>query len=516
MRKDMYDCVIIGAGVIGAAAARELSKYELNILVLEKGEDVCVGTSKANSGLVHAGFDAKPGSLKAEMNVKGNAMMKALCKELDVPFRQTGALVLAFSEEEKEILKTLKRQGEQNGVPELSILDKEALLSLEPNLAEQVTAGLFAGTAGIVCPFKLTIAMAENANVNGAAFSFLSEVRNICKKQDEKGVYYELWTEIGRDFTLYGEESRENRIIRTRTVVNCAGLYSDVLHNMVSSIKYRIIPRRGEYCLLDKSAGGHVGRTIFKVPGPLGKGILVTPTVHGNLLLGPTAEDIENKEDTATTGAGLENVLQSVGRTVKDIPINQVITSFAGLRAHVQIQEQKSAYAENGDFIIREAEDAEGFIDAAGIESPGLTSAPAIGERLASIVADKLKPKKKSNFAAFRKDIVHLRDLPEKEQRKLIKAKPEYSNVICRCEMITEGEILDAVYRPLGAKSLDGVKRRTRAGMGRCQAGFCSPKVLEILAEAYKVSPLCISKNGPGSELLSGEDGEIANNVSSC
>lgn len=494
----MYDCVVIGAGVIGAAAARELSKYQLNTLVVEREEDVCVGTSKANSGLVHAGFDAKPGSLKAEMNVKGNAMMDSLCRDLDVPFRRNGALVLAFSEEEKETLMHLLEQGKENGVEGLSVLDRAELLALEPNLAENVTAGLLAETAGIVCPFGLTIAMAENANVNGVGFSFHSKVDEIQKKKDAEGTYYELHMEVGADFTAYGDSHTERKIIETRTVVNCAGLYSDILHNMVSSEKYHIIPRRGEYCLLDKSAGSHVTRTIFKVPGPLGKGILVTPTVHGNLLLGPTAEDIDDKEDIATTAAGFEKVLHSTGATVKEIPLNEVITSFAGLRAH----------EEQGDFIIQEAKDAEGFFDAVGIESPGLTSAPAIGERLAELVAAKLNPEKKQDFIAFRKDIVHLQDLPVSEQKKLIKAKAEYSNVICRCEMITEGEILDAISRPLGAKSLDGVKRRTRAGMGRCQSGFCSPKVLEILAKAYHVSPLQISKNGQGSELLTGVNGE--------
>lgn len=495
----MYDCVVIGAGVTGAATARELSKYKLNTLVVEREEDVCVGTSKANSALVHAGFDAKPGSLKAEMNVEGSMMMEALCRELDVPYYKNGALVLAFSQEEKATLGQLKAQGEQNGVEGLSILNREELLSMEPNLAEHVVAGLLAETAAILCPFKLTIAMAENANVNGVAFSFNSEVMHIYKKQDAKGTYYELVLEVGEDFTAYGSRKKEQRTIETRTVVNCAGLYSDTLHNMVSDTKYHIIPRRGEYCLLDKTAGSHVTRTIFKVPGPLGKGILVTPTVHGNLLLGPTAEDIEDKENIATTAAGLEKVLQNIGATVKDIPLNQVITSFAGLRAH----------EENGDFILCEAEDAAGFIDAVGIESPGLSSAPAIGKRLAALVADRLRPEKNQEFIACRKDVVHLRDLPECEQKKLIRAKAEYSNVICRCEMITEGEILDAIYRPLGAKSLDGVKRRTRAGMGRCQSGFCSPKVVELLAKAYHVSPLHISKNGQGSELLTGINGEV-------
>ncbi len=493
----MYDVIIIGAGVVGCAAARELSRYRLRTLVLEKEEDVCAGTSKANSGLVHAGFDAAPGSLKARMNVQGSRMMPSLCQELDVPFQQTGALVVAKNEAEKAVLERLLEQGRENGVEGLSIVEGQNLRRLEPNLAEGVTAALYAETAGLVCPFKLTIAMAENANVNGVEFAFQTQVTDIVAKRDEKGAYYEI---RGEAYPFFAKDPQPERVVyETRVVINCAGVYSDELHNMVSEKKYHITPRRGEYCLLDKAAGGHVSRTVFAVPGTFGKGILVTPTVHGNLLLGPTAEAIRDKEGVCTTAEGIARVLESVAKTVGNIPTRQVITSFAGLRA-----------TEDGkDFIIEEAPDAPGFLDAVGIDSPGLSSAPAIGLRLADMVAGILQPAKNQDFIAARKDIIHLRDLSEKQQKRLIQAKPEYGTVVCRCESITEGEILEAIYRPLGAKSLDGIKRRTRAGMGRCQSGFCSPRVVELLARAYHVSPLLITKSGRGTGLLVGRDKEV-------
>lgn len=493
-----YDCIVIGGGVTGASTARALSAYQLHTLLLEREEDVCAGTSKANSGLVHAGFDAKPGSMKARMNVAGNAQMEQICKELDVAYQKSGALVLAFEEEERNTLFELKAQGEKNGVPGLSVLTAEEVYAMEPNLAEGIVAALYAETAGLVCPFELTIAMAENANVNGVEFSFLSKVTQIDKKEDADGIYYQVKVEKRSMFAAALQEA-EQVIYETRSIVNCAGVYADVLHNMVSSVKYHITPRRGQYCLLDKDAGAHVSRTIFKVPGPLGKGILVTPTVHGNLLLGPTAEDIDDKEAICTTAQGLDQVLAGTAATVRNIPVRKVITSFSGLRAH----------EDHDDFILQEAEGAPGFMDAVGIESPGLSSAPAIGTYLARLVQEYLQAGQKSDFVACRKGILHFANLPVEQQRKLISAKPEYGNVICRCEEVTEGEILDAIYRPLGAKSLDGIKRRTRAGMGRCQAGFCSPKVVELLAKAYQVSAFAVTKAGPGTELLTSYNKEV-------
>ena len=473
---DMYDVIIIGGGVSGAASARELSRYKVRACVLEKEEDVCCGTSKANSAIAHAGYDAEPGSLMAKLNVRGNEMMEQLSKDLDFPFQRIGSLVICLSEEEMPGLQKLYDKGIANGVKGLKILNREEVLEMEPNITDNVYAALYTPTAGIVCPFNLNIALAENAYTNGIEFRFNTEVQNIRKIDGG----YELCTNQGTFCTKY--------------VVNAAGVYADKFHNMVSEKKIHITPRRGDYCLLDKSAGTHVSRTIFSLPTKYGKGVLVTPTVHGNLLVGPTAIDIENKEGTNTTREGLDEVITKAGQNVKNLPMRQVITSFAGLRAH-----------EDGtEFIIGEPEDARGFIDCAGIESPGLTSCPAIGEMVAGILQEKLGLEKKDNFIATRKGILDPDTLTREERAELIQREPAYGNIICRCEMITEGEILDAIRRPLGARSLDGVKRRTRAGMGRCQSGFCSPRTMEILARELHVSMADITKSGGKSRLVVG------------
>lgn len=473
---DMYDVIIIGGGVSGAASARELSRYKVRACVLEKEEDVCCGTSKANSAIAHAGYDAEPGSLMAKLNVRGNEMMEQLSKDLDFPFQRIGSLVICLGEEEMPGLQKLYDKGIANGVKGLKILNREEVLEMEPNITDNVYAALYAPTAGIVCPFNLNIALAENAYTNGIEFRFNTEVQNIRKIDGG----YELCTNQGT--------------FRTKYVVNAAGVYADKFHNMVSEKKIHITPRRGDYCLLDKSAGTHVSRTIFSLPTKYGKGVLVTPTVHGNLLVGPTAIDIENKEGTNTTREGLDEVITKAGQNVKSLPMRQVITSFAGLRAH-----------EDGtEFIIGEPEDARGFIDCAGIESPGLTSCPAIGEMVAGILQEKLGLEKKDNFIATRKGILDPDTLTREERAELIQREPAYGNIICRCEMITEGEILDAIRRPLGARSLDGVKRRTRAGMGRCQSGFCSPRTMEILARELHVSMADITKSGGKSRLVVG------------
>ena len=472
----MYDVIIIGAGVSGASTARELSRYKVKACVIEKEEDVCCGTSKANSAIVHAGYDAAEGSLMAKLNVIGNQMMEELSKELDFPFKKNGSLVVCLHEEDMPNLQALYDRGIANGVKDLRILNREELKEMEPNISDEACAALYAPTAGIVCPFNMNIAMAENAYTNGVEFKFDTEVIDL--KPMEGG-----W-----------EVHTNNGTFQTKYVVNAAGVYADKFHNMVSEKKIHITPRRGEYCLLDKTAGTHVSRTIFSLPGKYGKGILVTPTVHGNLLLGPTATDIEDKEGTNTSREGLEQVISKAEMNVKNIPLRQVITSFAGLRAH-----------EDGhEFLIGELEDAKGFIDCAGIESPGLTSAPAIGEMVAQILKEKMNLEANEDFIATRKGILDPKTLSMEERNELIKAKPEYGNIICRCEMITEGEIIDAIRRPLGAKSLDGVKRRTRAGMGRCQAGFCSPKTMEILARERNVSMFDITKSGKDSNIVVG------------
>ena len=472
----MYDVIIIGAGVSGAASARELSRYKAKICVLEKEEDVCCGTSKANSGIVHAGYDAAPGSLKAMLNVRGNEMMEQLSKDLDFLFQRTGSLVICPDEEGMPGLQKLYDRGLANGVKELKILTREEISAMEPNITDDVYAALYAPSAGIVCPFGMNIALAENAYMNGVEFRFNTEVQDI--RKTEKG--YEIHTGQG--------------VFHAKCVVNAAGVYADKFHNMVSKKKIRITPRRGEYCLLDKNAGKHISRTVFSLPGKYGKGVLVTPTVHGNLLIGPTAVDIRDKEGTNTTREGLDEVISKAGQSVKNLPMRQVITSFAGLRAH-----------ESGaEFIIGEAEDAERFIDCAGIETPGLTSCPAIGEMVAEVLKEKLRLEKKEDFIATRKGILDPNTLAKKERDELIRQESAYGNIICRCEMITEGEILDAIRRPLGARSLDGIKRRTRAGMGRCQSGFCSPKTMEILARELNVSMSDITKSGGNSRLVAG------------
>lgn len=472
----MYDVIIIGGGVSGAASARELSRYKVRACVLEKEEDVCCGTSKANSAIVHAGYDAAPGSLKAKLNVRGNEMMEQLSENLDFPFQKTGSLVICLSGEEMPGLQELYDKGVANGVKGLKILDREEVLGMEPNITDDVYAALYAPSAGIVCPFGMNIALAENACTNGVEFRFNTEVLDI--RKTENG--YEIHTNRG--------------MFQAKCVVNAAGVYADKIHNMVSKKKIHITPRRGEYCLLDKSAGTHVSRTIFSLPTKYGKGVLVTPTVHGNLLIGPTAVDIENKEGTNTTREGLDEVISKAGQNVKNLSMRQVITSFAGLRAH----------EDGSEFIIGEADDAEGFIDCAGIESPGLTSCPAIGGMVAEILREKLGLEEKENFISTRKGILNPNTLAKEERAELIRKEPAYGNIICRCEMITEGEILDAIRRPLGARSLDGVKRRTRAGMGRCQSGFCSPRTMEILARELHVNMSDITKSGGNSWLVVG------------
>ena len=477
----MYDVLIIGGGVTGSAIARELSRYDLKTALFEKGEDVCSGTSKANSGIVHAGFDAAPGSLKAKMNIRGSQMMEELSRKLDFPYKRNGSLVLCFDEKDRPRLEKLLQQGKENGVEGLEILEKKELLALEPALSEEVVCALHAPTGGIVCPFKLTIALAENAAVNGVEFHLNEGVKRV-----QPGTVEGYTVETGKG------------TYETRIVVNAAGLYGDEIHNQVSGEKLHITPRKGEYCLMDKKIGQLVSHTIFQMPTAMGKGVLVTPTVHGNLMVGPTATDISDKEGVDTTAEGLDEVLKKAALSVKSLPRGVTITSFAGLRAH----------EDHDDFILGEVKDAPGFFDAVGIESPGLTSAPAIGEWMAEKIVEKLrktqKVDEKKDFQETRKDIPNIASMDQAEAAALIAENPAYGTVICRCEKVTEGEIIDAIRRPLGARSLDGIKRRTRAGMGRCQAGFCSTKVMEILARELGIPLEEVTKAGGDSRMLTG------------
>lgn len=471
-----FDVIIIGAGVTGCAIARELSRYECSVLVIEKDEDVCCGTSKANSGIVHAGYDAKPGTLKAKMNIRGNEMMTSLCEELDIPFKRIGSLVVCTDESLRSGIEELYARGITNGVPDLKILESDEVRELEPNISDDVVCALYAPAAGVICPFRLNIALAECAAQNGVEFKFDTQVKNIRSDGDH-------WIIETSDKTY-----------NARAVINAAGCHADDMHNLVSENKLHITPRRGDYMLLDRSLEGFVKHVIFPQPTKMGKGILVTPTVHGNTLVGPTAVDIESKDEAPVTAEGLVKVQEGAVKNVKGLPLKQVITGFSGLRAH----------EDGGEFILEEAEGCPGFFDCAGIESPGLTACPAIGEYMASLVSSRLSLRQKDNWNGICKDVIRPFELPPEEREKLISDNPEYGRIICRCETITEGEIIDAIRRPLGAKSLDGVKRRTRAGMGRCQGGFCSPRVMDILSRELGLPLEAITKSGGNSKIVTG------------
>ena len=475
----LLDIIIIGAGVSGSAIARELSRYQAGILVLEKEEDVCCGTSKANSAIVHGGFDAEPGTLKAKLNIRGSRVMEQLSQDLDFHYDRCGSLVLCMAEEDRPKLQKLYEKGVANGVESLRIIDAQELREMEPAVCDDAVAALWAPSGAIVCPFGLNLALAENAAANGAEFAFNSEVTGL--EQVEGG--WLVHTNQG-DYL-------------SKVVINAAGVHAGTIHNMVSDDKMTLVNRRGDYYLLDKTAAC-VSHTIFTLPNRMGKGVLVSPTVHGNTIVGPTAIDIPDPENTATTAAGLAQAGEKASYMIRNLPLRQVITSFAGLRAHHP----------GDDFIIGEVEGAPGFVDVAGIESPGLSASPAIGEYVADLVRDLLKLEKKERFSGTRKGIRNPSELALEERNALIRENPAYGQIICRCESISEGEILDAIHRPLGARSLDGVKRRVRAGMGRCQGGFCAPRVMEILARELGIPELEVTKAGPGSELLVGRTKE--------
>lgn len=474
----MYDAVIIGGGVIGCAVARYLSRFQGRFCLLERENDVCSGTSKANSAIVHAGFDAKAGTLMAKYNVLGSRMMPQLAKELDFPFRRNGSLVLCLAQEDMPKLRALYENGIQNGVEGLEILDARRLHEMEPNISDGAVAALWAPTGGIVCPFQMTVALGENAIHNGVEIYRNAEVTEVKRGKDN------TWQVVTKEDTL-----------ETRTVINAAGVYSGVFHNMVSRRKIHITPRRGEYLLLDKAAGETVHSTIFQLPGVLGKGVLVTPTVHGNLLVGPTAQDTEDFEGTNTTARGLAQVREKAGGSVKNLNFRQVITSFAGLRAH----------EDRHEFILGQPEDAAGFFDCAGIESPGLSAAPAIGQEIAAQVSGFLRLEEKPNFDPIRRGPVNPKSLSKEQWAALIEKEPAYGQIICRCEQVSEGEILAAIRSPLGARDLDGVKRRTRAGMGRCQGGFCAPRVMELLARELGMAQNAITKSGKNSRMITAQ-----------
>lgn len=472
----MYDVAIIGAGVIGASIFRELMKYKLKVLLIDKENDVSMGTTKANSAIVHAGYDPKAGTLMAKYNVKGNEMFEDLCKELSVPFKRNGSLVLAFNEDDMETIKTLYENGRNLGVKGLEILDKEAVLNLEPNISENVVAALHAPTGGIVGPFEYTIALVENGIENGGKIKLRSEITAIEKE---------------KNFIL---TTSNNEKIEAKYVINAAGVYADKIHNLICEEAYKITPIKGEYFVMDKSQGNVVKHTVFQCPSKLGKGILVTPTVHGNLLVGPDAEIIEAKEDLSTTSENLEYIRNTAAKTTNKINFREGIRNFAGLRAN----------PDRNDFIVEEAKDVKGFIDVAGIKSPGLSSAPAIALDVVEILkVAGLDIIENKDFKKERKQI-NFMELSSEEKAELVKKDKRYGKIICRCEGITEGEIVDSIKRSFGSITLDGVKRRCRPGMGRCQGGFCGPRVQEIISRELNIPMEAVSQEKDNSYILLG------------
>ncbi len=475
----MFDIAIIGAGVVGGMCARELSRYDQTVCILEKENDVAVGASKANSAIVHAGFDAKEGSLKARLNVRGSVLMPTVTRELGVKYKNNGSLVIGFNDEDRETLSALLERGVKNGVEGLRIIEREELVSLEGNIGDGVVCALYAPTGAIVCPYELTVASIGNAMDNGATLKLNFGVDKI----EDCGGYYRAYS---------GDEYVEARI-----VINASGVRSDEVARLAGDDSFSVHARRGEYILLDRECGGLVSHTIFRTPSKMGKGILVSPTVDGNLLLGPTSVDIEEKDDVKTTQEGFDKIIREARENVKTLPLNKTITSFCGLRA----------VGSTGDFIINEPK--RGFINLAGIESPGLSSAPAIAEYVVDMLKrDGVEMKEKADFNPIRPAMHAFKSASIEEKNEMIKKEPAYGRIVCRCETVTEGEILAAIRSNPKPRDLDGVKRRTRAQMGRCQGGFCGPYIVELLARELDIPYEDVTKFGGESILNYGKTKE--------
>ena len=471
----MYDAVVIGGGVVGGMIARELSRYDISVCILEAENDVAMGATRANSGIVHAGFDAKFGSLKAKLNVKGSKMMPKVVSELGVKYVNNGSLVIGFSEDDRADLEVLLENGNKNGVEGLRILEKEELHEKEPNLSQNAYLALYAPTGAIVSPYELAIAAIGNAMDNGAELKLAFKVKKIEKQKE--------------GFKIYSD----NECVDAKIVINAAGLYSDVIASMVGDNSVKITPRRGEYMLLDKQCANLVSCTVFRKPNKMGKGILVSPTADGNIILGPTSENIEDKEDKTTTAAGLKKVATECLENLSSVPLNNVITSFTGLRA----------VGNSGDFIINSSVD--GFYNAAGIESPGLSASPAIAEYIVDMIKEKYPMTKKSDFNPIRESMFAFREASIEEKNKMIEKDSSYGKIVCRCEKITEGEILRALRQNPKARDLDGVKRRTRAQAGRCQGGFCSSYIVELIAKENGIEFEDVTKFGGKSYINYGK-----------
>ncbi|MBW9158508.1 NAD(P)/FAD-dependent oxidoreductase [Clostridium tagluense] len=464
----MYDVVIIGAGVVGSAIARNLSRYNLKIGILEKEDDVSTGASKANSGIVHGGYAAKYGTLKGQLCGKGNKMYRKLQEELNFGYRKTGALVIGFNEDDEKKIKELYENGLKMGCDDLEIIRGDKLKEIEPNLNSDVTVALYAKSVGVTSPYEFTIALVENAITNGVELKLLSEVLSI-ENLEEKFIVH---------------TNKED--IEARYVINAAGQYSDKIANMLGMDDFKIMPKKGQYILMGKDQGHLVNTVIFQVPTDKGKGILVTTTYHGNFMIGPNSEEISDKDDVATTTETLKDVIDTARRSIPDFDVRKTLTTFSGIRAS----------SNTGDFIIEESP-VKRFINVAGIDSPGLTSSPAIAEMVADIlVKSGLVLQEKDNFISYRKGIIVKKD--NNFHGKIDDEDPA-KNIICRCEVVTEAEIVDAIHRNIPINSTDAIKRRTRAGMGTCQANFCRSRVKAIIARELNIDVDKVTVRGNSS-----------------
>ncbi len=484
----IYDAVVIGAGISGAALARELCAYRLHVAVLEKGSDVCAGASKGNSATVHSGHDAAHGTRKAYYNVKGNAMFDPLCADLSVPFRRNGMIIIAADESDMAQAHRLKRNADLNGVPDVQVLSREELIRLEGHFGENVLGGLYAPTSGIVCPYTLVIALCENSAENGAEFHLNTEVRNI---QNTQGAF-RIETDRG--------------VFETRLVFNCAGTHADEINRMVSQIRFTITPRKGEHLILDKKLAPYLRATISQTPRDLPggghtKGMGMMPSADGTIILGCDAHDAADKDETDTTCIGTGEILEyfeknwrnfPISRAIPQFPRHMVIGAFGGLRPHPNTD----------DFILGEAPDAPGFWNMAGIESPGLTATPAIARDIAQQAAAKYGFEANPDFNPIRKRPKPFREMNLEERRQAVAANPDYGKIVCRCEQVTRAEVLAAIRAPIGARTVNAVKMRTRAGMGRCQGGFCGPEVVRLLSEELHIPMTAVTLCGEGSEIL--------------
>ena len=475
----MYDIIIIGAGIIGGSIARELSRYDLDVAVLEAREDVATATTGTNSAIVHAGYDRSPDTHMARLNVQGNRLYDQIKSELNIPFKRVGSLVLAFDESDQHMLEILLRQGKESGIEGLKIIPQEEVLDREPNVNPQVLSALWAPTGGITCPYELTVGYVENAVDNGVKIFLNHPVIEISRDGDGSFIIV----------TPKGE-------FRASYIVNCAGVNSDEIPRMLGVEEFSIKPRRGEYLLYDRKYGDTVNSVIFQTPSEISKGVLITQTVDGNLLVGPNAEDLEGKGDISTTDSGLDYIYNAGKKSIPTLTRRGVIRTFAGLRA----------IADTGDFIIGPSKKIEGLFHAAGISSPGLSAAPAIAKEMVAILDRHIGPlTEKGDFNPYRSPIPRFRDLNRREQQELIDSDPRYGRVICRCETVTEGEIVEALRRSVPVTTIDGIKRRTRAGMGRCQGGFCTPRIMDIMSRELDIPIESISKSRETSNIVIGK-----------